>query len=80
MNMAIKLRPPSLSELTRMIFNLGLTHLGSEAYKYQLMSISKQRYFISVTHSKSMLLKLKTRRLRVGFCVTNINFVSEVFQ
>ena len=24
-------RPPSLSELTAMIFNTGLTHLGSEA-------------------------------------------------
>ena len=28
-------RPPSLSELTPMIFDMGLTHLGSEASKYQ---------------------------------------------
>ena len=27
-------RPPSLSELTPMIFNTGLTHLGSEASNY----------------------------------------------
>ena len=26
-----KWRPPSLSELTPMVFNTGLTHLGSEA-------------------------------------------------
>ena len=26
-----KWRPPSLSELTQLIFNMGLTHLGSEA-------------------------------------------------
>ena len=30
-----KWRPPSLSELTPMIFNTGLTHLGSEASKYK---------------------------------------------
>ena len=28
-----KCRPPKLSELTPMIFNMGLTHLGSEASK-----------------------------------------------
>ena len=28
-----KLRLPSLSELTPMIFEMGLTHLGSEAFK-----------------------------------------------
>ena len=28
---SIKLRSPSLSELTLMIFNMGLTHLDSEA-------------------------------------------------
>ena len=27
-------RPPSLSELTQMIFNVGLTHLGSETSNY----------------------------------------------
>ena len=27
-------RPPSLSELTPMIFNMGLTYLGSEASNY----------------------------------------------
>ena len=27
-------RPPSLSELTPTIFNMGLTHLGSDASKY----------------------------------------------
>ena len=27
-------RPPSLSELTSMIFNMELTHLGSEAFNY----------------------------------------------
>ena len=27
---AVKCRPPSLSELTPMVFNTGLTHLGSE--------------------------------------------------
>ena len=30
-------RPPSLSELTPMVFNTGLTHLGSEASKYTCM-------------------------------------------
>ena len=29
-------RPPSLGELTLMIFNMGLTHLGSEASIYIL--------------------------------------------
>ena len=32
-----KWRPPSLSELTSMISNMGLTHLGSEASKYPIM-------------------------------------------
>ena len=27
-------RPPSLSQLTPMIFDMGLTHLGSEAFNY----------------------------------------------
>ena len=30
-------RPPSLNELTQMIFNMELTHLGSEASIYQLI-------------------------------------------
>ena len=30
----INWRPPSLSELTSMIFDIGLTHLGSEASNY----------------------------------------------
>ena len=29
-----KWKPPNLSELTPIIFNTGLTHLGSEAFKY----------------------------------------------
>ena len=29
-----KWRPPSLNELTPIIFSMGLTHLGSEAAKY----------------------------------------------
>ena len=29
-------RPPSLSELTQMLFNTGLTHLGSEVSMYLL--------------------------------------------
>ena len=33
-----KWRLPSLSELTPMIFEMGLTHLGPEAYKYHLLS------------------------------------------
>ena len=33
-----KWRPPGLSELTPMIFNIGLTHFGSEASKYQKVS------------------------------------------
>ena len=39
--------PPSLSELTPMIFNMGLTHLGSEASKYigdQQSRLSKQSF------------------------------------
>ena len=32
-NLTIKWRPPSLSELTPMVFNMGLTHFGSEASK-----------------------------------------------
>ena len=31
----IKWRSPSVSKLTPMIFNAGLTHLGSEASKYK---------------------------------------------
>ena len=36
-----KWRPPRLSELTPMIFNTGLTHLGSEAsiYTRKILSI-----------------------------------------
>ena len=33
-----KWRPLSLSELTQMVFNKGLTHLGSEASKCDLSS------------------------------------------
>ena len=32
-------RPPSLSELTPMIFNTGLTHLGSEASIYSSVDL-----------------------------------------
>ena len=32
-NLNVKWRPPSLSELTSMVFNMRLTHLGSEASK-----------------------------------------------
>ena len=32
----VKWRHPSLSELTPMLFNTGLTHLGLEASKYSL--------------------------------------------
>ena len=31
----MKWRPPSLSELTPIVFNMGFTHLGSEASKYE---------------------------------------------
>ena len=31
-----KWRPPSLSELTPMILDMGLTHLGSKASKYRI--------------------------------------------
>ena len=33
-HIGIKWRPPNLSELTPMVFNPGLTHLGSEGSKY----------------------------------------------
>ena len=33
--LCIKLSSPSLSESTQIIFNTGLTHLGSEASKYK---------------------------------------------
>ena len=36
--------PPSLSELTPMVFNTGLTHLGSEASIYDL-KIKKNKPF-----------------------------------
>ena len=34
LNLKIEWRAPSLSELTPMIFNTVLTHLGSEAFNY----------------------------------------------
>ena len=37
--MHIKWGPPILSELTPMVFNTGLTHLGSEASKKQRLKI-----------------------------------------
>ena len=33
------LRPPSLSELTPIIFNIELTHLNSEAFIFKLMTL-----------------------------------------
>ena len=36
-------RPPSLSELTPMVYNTGLTHLGSEASIYIRLP-TKQRW------------------------------------
>ena len=35
-------RPPTLSELSQMIFNMGLTHLGSEVSIY---SIANKGFF-----------------------------------
>ena len=55
----MKWKPPSLGELTPMIFNTGLTHLGSEASKYVLklinyskMSVMIIRYFLYVFFSR----------------------------
>ena len=36
------LRPPSLSDLTTMIFDIGLTHLGSEASISSLTTIQNK--------------------------------------
>ena len=36
---------PSLSELTPMLFNMGLTHLGSEAFIYRLDYIDSKSFF-----------------------------------
>ena len=35
--LGLKWRPSNLSELTSMVFNMELTHLGSEASKYYQM-------------------------------------------
>ena len=40
-------RPPSLSELTPMIFNAGLTHLGSEASIYSAILLILYLFFQS---------------------------------
>ena len=47
-----KWRPPSLSKLTTMVFNTGLTHLGSEASKsLSIMSIPTTLWIMN-THIK----------------------------
>ena len=45
-------RPPSLSELTPMLFNTGLTHLGSEA------SISKIDKYILINTRLRIIIKI----------------------
>ena len=45
-----KWKPPSLSELTPMIFDMGLTHLGLEATK------SIMKLFLASFHIKHILL------------------------
>ena len=42
---SVKWRPPSLSELTPIVFNTGLTHLGSEASIYTSMNDSQTLEF-----------------------------------
>ena len=42
-----KWRPPSLSELTPMLFNTGLIHLGSEASISSIANIESLIMFIS---------------------------------
>ena len=48
----IKWRPPSLSELTPMIFNLELTHLSSEVCKLYRVSLLKLIFVTFFSHSK----------------------------
>ena len=43
----ISWRPPSLSELTLMLSNMGLTHLGSEASNYYFNSSFLSTYPLS---------------------------------
>ena len=44
----IKWRPLSLSELTPMIFNTGLTHLGSEASKSNSVFVKVFSFFFRI--------------------------------
>ena len=55
-------RPPSLSELTQMIFNTVLTHLGSEASRCHSSIVSiqiKPRVEILLTYSNMEVCKAK---------------------
>ena len=44
-------RPPSLSELTPMIFDMGLTHLGSEASIYHILILIITGFFTKLDYS-----------------------------
>ena len=47
-------RPPRLSELTPMISNTGLTHLGSEASNYIYENLAKNAKLIEIIHNNSV--------------------------
>ena len=63
-----KWRPPSLSELTPMIFNVVLTHYGSEASKYACMSLEYKEFLSN--HFRYL---YKKHRKLLKFC-SNITF------
>ena len=69
----IKWRPPSLSELTPMLFNTGLTHFSSEASKclevYTLIEVSKV-FLILQAYSISWLFSNRLGRL-FSVCIIN---------
>ena len=59
-----KWRPQSLIELTRMIFNKGLTHLGFEASKY-VIYISGKLYGMQIETCSVNIDGVETLRMNV---------------
>ena len=53
-NIKLNWRPPTLSELTLMIFIKGLTHLGSEASNSSLIVLRVNPLFLGDLHLKNI--------------------------
>ena len=66
-----KWRPPSLSELTP-IFNMGLTHFGSEASKYILSNNDKNS--CHAIHLQRKLLRCNNFMINSLFFIFNLKF------